>query len=100
MAVREQIKEEIKSRIKEPRQYQVLIYNDDFTPMDFVVEVLVEVFDKEEAAAVSMMLDVHRGNYAVAGIYPRDIAATKAAQAVQWARSEGYPLKVEAVPEG
>ena len=56
---------------------------------------LIEIFDKEEAAAVSMMLDVHRGNYAVAGVYPRDIAATKAAQAVQWARSEGYPLKVE-----
>ncbi len=80
MAVREQIKEEIKSRIKEPRQYQVLIYNDDFTPMDFVVEVLIEIFDKEEAAAVSMMLDVHRGNYAVAGVYPRDIAATKPRQ--------------------
>lgn len=99
MAVREQIKEEIKSRIKEPRQYQVLIYNDDFTPMDFVVEVLKQLFDKKEAAAVSLMLNVHRGNHAVAGIYPKDIAKTKAAQAVQWARSEGHPLKVEAVPE-
>ena len=100
MAAKEQIREHIREQIKEPKRYQVLIYNDDFTPMDFVVEVLIEIFDKEEAAAVSMMLDVHRGNYAVAGVYPRDIAATKAAQAVQWARSEGYPLKVEAVPEG
>lgn len=97
MAVSEQIKEEAASRIKLPRQYQVLIYNDDFTPMDFVVEVLMGVFDKEEAAAVALMMSIHKGNYAVAGIYPRDIARTKAAEAVQWARSQGYPLKVEAV---
>ena len=43
------------------------------------------------------MMSVHKGNYAVAGTYPRDIAQTKAAEAVQWAREEGYPLKVEAV---
>ena len=65
--------------------------------MDFVVEVLVQIFDKEEAAAVALMLDVHHGSYAVAGEYPRDMARTKAAEAQSWARAEGHPLKVEAV---
>lgn len=99
MAVRGQIREQTKSRVKVPRQYQVLIYNDDFTPMDFVVEVLRGIFDKEEAEAVALMMNIHKGSYAVAGVYPRDIAQTKAAEAVQWARSQGYPLKVEAVQQ-
>ncbi len=97
MAVKEKQREQTQNRIKIPRQYQVWIYNDDFTPMDFVVEVLVRIFDKEKAAAVSLMLDIHKGNYAVAGVYPKDIACTKAAEAVSMAREEGYPLKVEAV---
>lgn len=97
MAVKESVRGQTNSRIKIPKQYQVLIYNDDFTPMDFVVEVLVDIFGKEEAAAVALMLEIHKGQYAVAGVYPKDIAATKAAQAVQWARREGYPLKVEAI---
>lgn len=97
MAAKESIKEQTRSRIKLPRQYQVLIYNDDFTPMDFVVEVLVQIFDKEQDAAVRLMLSVHEGSFAVVGVYPKDIAQTKAAEAVQWARDEGYPLKVEAV---
>lgn len=97
MAAKEKLKEQVKNQVKFPRQYQVVIYNDDFTPMDFVVEILVRIFDKEESAAVALMLEIHKGKYAVAGIYPKDIAKTKAAQAVQWAREEGYPLKVEAI---
>ena len=97
MATKESIKERTQSRIKVPRQYQVLIYNDDFTPMDFVVDVLMQIFDKDEATATALILSVHKGSHAVAGVYPRDIAHTKAAEAVQWAREEGYPLKVEAV---
>lgn len=97
MAIKGNIQEQTKTKIKLPRQYQVLIYNDDFTPMDFVVEVLMKIFDKDEVTAVKMMLDVHKGNYAVAGVYPKDLAKTKAAEAVRWAREEGHPLKVEAV---
>ena len=97
MSSKDSIKEKIRSRVKPPDHYQVLIYNDDFTPMDFVVEVLMNIFEKEESAAVAMMMSIHKGSCAVAGVYPRDIAQTKAAEAVQWARSEGYPLKVEAV---
>lgn len=97
MAVRESVKEQVQERVRIPRQYQVLVYNDDFTPMDFVVNVLVQIFDKDEKSAVALMLSIHHGNYAVAGEYPRDIAQTKAEEAVRWAREEGYPLKVEAV---
>ena len=78
MAVKEYVKDQTKSRMKLPRPYQVLIYNDDFTPMDFVVEVLVQIFGKEEQEAVRLMLQVHEGSCAVAGVYPRDIALTKA----------------------
>ncbi|MDO4330820.1 MAG: ATP-dependent Clp protease adaptor ClpS [Lachnospiraceae bacterium] len=97
MAAKESVREQTRQQIKVPRQYQVLIYNDDFTPMDFVVEVLKQIFDKEETEAVTLMLSIHKGSYAVAGVYPRDIAQTKASEAVQWAREEGHPLKVEAV---
>lgn len=97
MGAKENVKEKTRSRIKIPRKYQVLIYNDDFTPMDFVVDVLMQVFEKGEAEATALMLSIHKGSYAVAGIYPKDIAYTKAAEAVRWAREEGYPLKVEAV---
>ncbi len=94
---KENIKEQTRSRIRIPRPYEVLIYNDDFTPMDFVVDVLIQIFEKDEPTAVALMMSVHKGSHAVAGVYPKDIAQTKAAEAVQWARDEGYPLKVEAV---
>ena len=97
MAVQGETRERTRIKIKEPGHYRVIMHNDDFTPMDFVVEVLMVVFDKEETAAVTLMMSIHQGDYAVAGVYPKDIAATKAAQAVQWARREGYPLKVEAI---
>ena len=58
MANKGQIKEQTKTKLKLPKQYQVLIYNDDFTPMDFVVEVLMQIFDKDEATAVTLMLSV------------------------------------------
>lgn len=97
MATKEHVKEQTRSKVRIPKQYQVLIYNDDFTPMDFVVDVLMQIFDKDEPTATALMLSIHKGSYAVAGIYPRDLAYTKAAEAVQWAREEGHPLKVEAV---
>ena len=58
MAIKGNMKEQTRSRVKVPRSYRVLIYNDDFTPMDFVVEVLMQIFDKDEAAATALMLSV------------------------------------------
>lgn len=97
MAVQGETRERTRTKIKEPGHYRVIMHNDDFTPMDFVVDVLMQIFDKDAQTATMLMLSVHEGSSAVAGVYPRDIAYTKAAEAVQWARQEGYPLKVEAV---
>lgn len=101
MAVKEAVntKTGIGIKLKIPRRYKVLIYNDDFTPMDFVVMILQTIFDKEYQEAVRLMMNVHKGNFAVVGLYTKDIAQTKAADAMQQARAEGYPLKLEAVPE-
>ena len=97
MSAKEQLREETRTRVRVPRQYQVLIYNDDFTPMYFVVQILMEIFGKQEEEAVALMLSIHKGSSAVAGVYPKDIARTKAREAVDWAREVGVPLKVEAV---
>ena len=96
---KENIKEQTRSRIRIPRPYEVLIYNDDFTPMNFVVTILQTVFDKQYQEAVRLMMCVHKGNFAVVGIYTKDIAQTKVMDATGQARAEGYPLKLEAVPE-
>lgn len=94
MAAKENVKEQTRSKIKIPRQYQVLIYNDDFTPMDFVVELLRTVFHKEEPEAVHLMLIVHESGRASVGEYPYDIAATKVRTATARAREEGYPFRM------
>lgn len=82
----------------EPKQYKVLIYNDDFTTMDFVVKVLQLVFRKTLQEAESLMLSVHESDHAVAGVYSYDIALSKRNKAMSMARNEGFPLRLECVP--
>jgi ATP-dependent Clp protease adaptor protein ClpS len=96
MSFKENTKTVEKTGLKKPQMYRVLFYNDDFTPMDFVVEVLETVFNKSRSEAYSLMMSVHKSDYAVVGIYTRDIAYTKASIAVEMARKAGYPLKVTA----
>jgi ATP-dependent Clp protease adaptor protein ClpS len=98
MPFKENTKTVEKTGLKRPQMYRVLFYNDDFTPMDFVVNVLESVFGKSPNEAYSLMMSVHRSAYAVVGVYTRDIARTKAATAVDMARKAGYPLKVAAEP--
>lgn len=83
------------TRIKIPKEYKVVMYNDDFTPMDFVVQILVEIFKKSYQEAFQLMMNVHQGEKAVVGVYSYDIAKTKAGQAVKAAREQGYPFRVE-----
>jgi ATP-dependent Clp protease adaptor protein ClpS len=77
----------------------VIIYNDDFTTMEFVVTVLVQVFLKSEEEAEALMLQVHHSDKAVVGIYSYDIAVSKMRKATSMAREQGYPLRLTVEPE-
>ena len=88
-----------RTQTQRPRLYRVMLLNDDYTPMDFVVMVLERYFRKAEQDAQLIMLAVHHKGRGVAGVYPRDVAETKVAQVTSHARAEGYPLQVVAEPE-
>jgi ATP-dependent Clp protease adaptor protein ClpS len=79
--------------VDEPPMYRVLLLNDDYTTMDFVVEVLVYVFQKPPEEATLIMLNVHRKGVGVCGIYPFEIAETKVNLVENLARENGFPLK-------
>jgi ATP-dependent Clp protease adaptor protein ClpS len=89
---------EERKKTRRPRRWKVLIYNDDFTSMEFVVYVLVKHFRKAPAEAVHVMLQVHHKGIGVAGVYPRDVAETKVAEVTSEAREHGMPLRLEARP--
>lgn len=93
------VKERQRTGLREPRRYKVIIYNDDFTTMEFVVMVLKQIFFKSEAEAERLMLQVHRSGHAVVGVYSYDIAVSKVAKATQLARGAGFPLRFACEPE-
>lgn len=93
------LRERIKSRLREPQRFKVVIHNDDFTTMDFVVMILVTIFFKTTTEAEKLMLDVHNKGQAVVGIYSFDIATSKVAKATRLARDNGYPLRLTIIPE-
>jgi len=88
-----------KDETKRPRRWKVLLHNDDYTTMAFVVHVLIKHFDKSPAEATHVMLQVHHKGIGVAGVYPRDVAETKVAHVTGEARENEMPLKVTAEPE-
>lgn len=81
------------TQLKPPPLYKVLILNDDFTPMDFVVGVLQQFFAKNREQATQIMLKVHNEGAGVCGIYPRDVAETKVQQVTNHARENQHPLQ-------
>lgn len=81
-----------RSRTKPPPLYRVVLLNDDFTPMDFVVVVLQNFFAMSREQATIVMLKVHREGKGICGVYPRDIAATKVEQVSAFARQHQHPL--------
>lgn len=83
----------IEDQVEEPKQFKVLMHNDDYTPMEFVIFVLKRFFSKNETEATQIMLDVHHKGVGLAGIYSFEVAETKVEQSNQFAKSNQYPLK-------
>lgn len=94
MGTKRSVKERSDVQVREPKQYNVIMINDDFTTMEFVVSVLVEIFRKDEVTAQSIMMKVHKNGKAVVGKYPYDIAATKVRVALERAKAEGFPFRM------
>jgi ATP-dependent Clp protease adaptor protein ClpS len=82
-----------KRKVAEPESFRVIMLNDDYTAMDFVVEILMMIFHKSADDAARIMLDIHRTGRGTAGIYPFDIARTKAEQTQAIARQHEFPLR-------
>ncbi len=89
-----------KPKVAEPPRYAVFLHNDDYTTMEFVVEVLTVDFSRPYQEAMSLMLKVHEEGKAVAGIYSFEIAETKVAKVTEKARASGFPLKLTLEPVG
>ena len=93
------IRERQRVDLKEPARYKVIMYNDDFTTMDFVVMVLRTIFSKSDADAETIMLAIHKQGQAVVGVYTLDVAKSKVLKATKLARDNNFPLKLSYSPE-
>ena len=82
-----------KAKVKLPPMYKVLLLNDDYTPMEFVVLILQKFFGMTRERATQVMLKVHREGMGVCGVYPRDVASTKVQQVAAYARKHQHPLQ-------
>jgi len=82
-----------KRKVKRPPRFKVMIMNDDYTPMDFVTMILMQVFNKSNMEAVKIMLTVHTNGRGLAGIYTREVAETKIRNVTTLAKGNGYPLR-------
>jgi len=90
--------EETKPRLKRPARFQVVLLNDDYTPMEFVVEILEQIFGMDRELAVRVMLKVHTEGKGVCGVFTREVAETKAEQVNQAAREHEHPLLCQIEP--
>lgn len=94
MSTQSSVKERTTDKVKEPEQYNVIMLNDDFTTMEFVVEVLTDIFHKDKVTAEALMMRVHQEGKAVIGKYPYDIAVTRVKKALARAREQGFPFRM------
>ena len=92
------ILEKPEQRVKEPDLYRVILHNDDYTTMEFVVEILEQVFHKGPAEAYGIMIKVHQEGRGEAGIYPYEVAETRVEKVHEQARANGFPLRASAEP--
>ena len=94
MSLQGETRENTKIRIREPKHYKVIMHNDDFTTMEFVVEILKDIFHKDEMEAERLMLMVHEWGKAAVGRYPYDLAASKVRSAAARAKAAGFPFRM------
>ncbi|WP_423456407.1 ATP-dependent Clp protease adapter ClpS [Ottowia sp. VDI28] len=94
----EVVLERVPQKVKPPQMHQVVMLNDDFTPMEFVVVVIQEFFNKDRETATQIMLKIHLDGRGVCGVYSRDVAATKVDQVMDAARQAGHPLQCISEP--
>src|SRR5216117_4837 len=94
-----EILERTKQETKKPDLYKVLLLNDDYSTMDFVVEILESIFHKEPAEAFRIMMAVHTQGKGLCGVYPYEVAETKVSTIVELARGNGFPLRATMEPE-
>jgi ATP-dependent Clp protease adaptor protein ClpS len=94
-----QLDEKIKVKISEPKNWKVILLNDDSTPMEFVISMLIAVFRHTEKSAVELTLSIHNSGSAIAGTFTFEIAEQKALDSTNLARSHGYPLIIKIEPE-
>lgn len=93
MATQQQSSAEL-TKLKAPNKYHVIMLNDDSTPMDFVIQILMVIFNKDMESAKSIMLEIHEKGRGVAGTYSFEVAEQKCAETISEARRAGYPLDV------
>lgn len=91
--------QESKPKLKKPRLYKVLLLNDDYTPMEFVVVILEQFFGKQREQAVQIMLHVHQKGVGVCGVYPRDIAESKVKLVMDFSKDHQHPLQCTMEPD-
>lgn len=95
----EETEAETEDEITEPPMYRVVLHNDDFTPREFVVQVLMAVFHKSEEAAAQLMWHVHRNGSGVCGVYTYEVAETKVETVRSLAKEHGFPLRATLEPD-
>lgn len=94
------IDEKIKNTVREPSLYNVIVVNDDTTPMDFVIDILEKIFKHSRESAENLTLTIHNDGSAVIGTYTYELAEQKATEAVSLSRSNGFPLQLKIDEEG
>jgi len=93
------LKDKQKHKIEPPKNYKVVLHNDDYTPMDFVSQLLMQLFHKDEISAKAITQNVHSKGKGIAGIYSREIAETKTNEVISVAQNYGHPLLADFEPE-
>jgi ATP-dependent Clp protease adaptor protein ClpS len=94
-----QLRTKTKTLTERPRLHKVILFNDDYTPRDFVVQVLKSVFRLNETQALNVMMTAHRKGVCVVAVFARDVAETKAARGTEAGAAKGYPLRFGTEPE-